>query len=938
MADILVDYKADVGDLVGKLKGVEQANTKVQQSADKTGKAVSDAFSKGAKGATDAQGKINAFSNALNAAKASASGYSNIFAGIGSAIGAAFAVERIIAFASASLKAFQEAEINAKKLQTAVGVSGGLQSDFDNLIAQSEELQKTTIFSDDDIQKAQTLALQYGLTADQVERLIPVITNYASATGDSLTGALNNVIGGLEGNAKALKKQGVQLLENVNTSEQLANITDQLTTRFEGQAQVIGETSAGAAAKLANQFDDLQENFGEFVSGFTDASATILSFILNGLEPLDDGLDSTGNKLQLTTKQLADFGKGVVNANIALLQGQIDRLSAAGGDVSKLNEQLAKLKNQNFTVEINGLTNEELQAKIKLLEDFTFKSQEQSEQLRQLNAEAKKRNLDLIVSEKDLTTLTVAELEKRKTAIELASRETNNKSLQDAIEAITKELEARKKAGLEVASNQDKAYQELLNIQQEFEQKSLESAAKNESEKLEIQRQALLNKAKEILNKAGGDVTDEGVGIGNLKAVEAFLKAQGKINETYDKLISDAKIAEADKSAKAIEAIEAKSRKFVLEQNLQLIEDEGEQAKQLRIKAFNEAGVFTKEAYKVLQNELLAIDRDTIAEQNKERIKGGEQVKSIEKDITNDALDAAEDRVEFTQEEQDRKREIILQTIDAYRQVYGQLFELLSTLRDAEIEQAENSKQAQLEGYDEQLTALEELNESKAYSDRVYEMKKKALLEDRLKAEKKADAEIRKLKTEQAQADKLKAIFETIINTASAITAMLASGPSGIPLAVAAGITGALQLATIIAQPVPKFFKGTSFVERGRNPQGRDTIPAYLNEGERIFSTDKNIKNWDLFEAIEGNRFKEFIHKNHVLPALKEFKQNSETHKRKELATVMGTSIYAAFSGMTPEQAERIRKKGVNINNSRQIAKDLANEIASALPKPSLQW
>lgn len=57
----------------------------------------------------------------------------------------------------------------------------------------------------------------------------------------------------------------------------------------------------------------------------------------------------------------------------------------------------------------------------------------------------KKRNLDLIVSEKDLSTFTVIELRRRQDLIRIAARETNSKTLNDALEAITNEINAREK-------------------------------------------------------------------------------------------------------------------------------------------------------------------------------------------------------------------------------------------------------------------------------------------------------------------------------------------------------------------------------------------------------------------------------------------------------------------------------------------------------------
>jgi hypothetical protein len=68
MAKILVQYEADTSQLQAKLKGVEQANTKVDESAKKTGKTLTDSFTKAGSAVDGAGKKTNAFTSALNSA------------------------------------------------------------------------------------------------------------------------------------------------------------------------------------------------------------------------------------------------------------------------------------------------------------------------------------------------------------------------------------------------------------------------------------------------------------------------------------------------------------------------------------------------------------------------------------------------------------------------------------------------------------------------------------------------------------------------------------------------------------------------------------------------------------------------------------------------------------------------------------------------------
>jgi hypothetical protein len=102
-----------------------------------------------------------------------------------------------------------------------------------------------------------------------------------------------------------------------------------------------------------------------------------------------------------------------------------------------------------------------------------------------------------------------------------------------------------------------------------------------------------------------------------------------------------------------------------------------------------------------------------------------------------------------------------------------------------------------IEGYQDDLEQLEQKNAAGLLSDKEY-------------ARQKAEIEIK-----QAKAKKLQGAFETTINTAAAIVGMLKDpgGVAGTIMAVAAGITGGLQLASILSAPlptIPAFAEGTT--------------------------------------------------------------------------------------------------------------------------------
>ena len=109
------------------------------------------------------------------------------------------------------------------------------------------------------------------------------------------------------------------------------------------------------------------------------------------------------------------------------------------------------------------------------------------------------------------------------------------------------------------------------------------------------------------------------------------------------------------------------------------------------------------------------------------------------------------------------------------------------------------------------------------------------LKNDQLTAEQKkrieeiSAAEIQKIRKKQAVADKAQALFNAVINTAQGVTAALGQGIAGIPLAPIIAALGAVQIAAIASQPLPKFKEG-GLVGGKPHEQGGTLIEAEKNE------------------------------------------------------------------------------------------------------------
>ncbi len=981
MADILVDYKADTGDLIGKLKGVEQANNSVQTSAQKSTKEIIVQYQKQAgiietikkriealtaarekdsnvdriqrfnKLIEDQQNRIKSLTASTESAlQKTATKTTSIFSGIAAGLGAAFAADKIFKFLEESNIAFQKAEAQANKLKFAlenITKDGGA---YDDLIQQSKTLAATPLFGAGNIQEAQALQAEFGLTAEEIKKLTPLIAELAVKQKTDLVTATNTALRAIEGQTKGLSTAGASFKDTGNSIDNYNMLIDKLG-KLQGTAADYLETTEGKVRAQRVAIDDLQEAIGARLSPKIEGLKSLLLDLadagLNALDDLGDGFQGFFNFID-------GFATGGVTGAVSRITGN------TATSINKLVEA-AKAANEKLVADYNAafgkLNISELEKKLDTVENLLSDAKERrrnatdgisknladqsitdlASQAIALNGLIRLRNAG-IEAEKNYTTQVIG-FSKERLKAEIA--ELQGRTQTSDVQAL---IEVRQKALEKLQKIEDAAAKKLQTQRDNNSEKLAERARKDAQDAEEFDEQNKVNRLKE---KQKNDEDDARLTFSksNKTKIDAenLQKDLLAISEKYAGLIVaaqaviDTKLqAERDKRA----ALDKKNLEEDLKATLAVQDLVASEQKKFLIESYNEKGDFSKKAQKELANDLAKIELFAELAKNAEVLKSTVSTEEDKLKATKDSTDAQikfiktiGDQAKLTKEE---TLKAILELVEDTSQVLDGFFDLQSARRESELQDVENKKQSELDIFDQQLQDLEDLNERKGISDRVYEMKRKALLEERVKAEKKSDAELKKLKREQAEQDKLKAIFDSIINTAVAVTKFLSTG--NIALSIAAGVTGALELATIIATPIPKFFKGTSFVERGNNPRGRDTIPAYLNEGERIFSTDKNEKNWDLFEAIENNRFKEFAHKKYILPALLEYKRNSENTKRKEMASAMGVGLVAAYAGVTPYMAEKMRKKGVRINNTGELGQVIGQAVSDALPKQKLAW
>ena len=169
-------------------------------------------------------------------------------------------------------------------------------------------------------------------------------------------------------------------------------------------------------------------------------------------------------------------------------------------------------------------------------------------------------------------------------------------------------------------------------------------------------------------------------------------------------------------------------------------------------------------------------------------------------------------------------------TTEMWASMVSGIGEMISSIYDRQIEAIEAEQEANEKAGEEEISRIEVLEERGAITTEEAEARKRAA-EDKT-AQKNAELEKKKaaLRTKQAKFEKATSIAEAAIQIAGGIlqTIRQLGFPAAIPMIAALGAMGAIQLATIIATPIPKYAKGTDSHKGGLAVVGDGGVPETI--------------------------------------------------------------------------------------------------------------
>lgn len=398
----------------------------------------------------------------------------------------------------------------------------------------------------------------------------------------------------------------------------------------------------------------------------------------------------------------------------------------------------------------------------------------------------------------------------------------------------------------------------------------------------------------------------------------AIIFAANEKKKAADKKLSDDLIAEANRLAKVLRDLQAGNIKLEYERRRKQILDnfddeaakyKGHHAilKELEIKKNNELNTI------FLENE--AKKRKILEDSQRDYVKifadGAKDIAGEDTKLADHVINNQEKILDTEKKNIEIRTQLQSEFYNLFNTLLSQAQEVNSNIAQSQIAEANEKSTAEIEAlqnqYDQGIISKEE-----------YE-KRKAIIDKRTKEE---EARIKK---REFEVNKQLSLIQVVINTATAIakTASELGYPAALPFIAIAAVTGAAQIAAILAQPTPKFEKGGK-VGGKRHSQGGTLIEAEVDEF--VVTRQEAIKNDRLLNAINAGNAAKFIKEFYIAPALKSQRRKYEERKDRTFADSLVNSLAMNSSFKDANLLDSLK---MSRKNDKEIAMFIVKELKS---------
>ena len=285
-------------------------------------------------------------------------------AGVAGAFGIGFGISAAVEGVKKSIEAYNEAQLAAERLKSTLDNlwnDGG--EGFKALSEDAEQFSKSlsNVYRPDELMEGQQILALYGLQKNTIEQLMPVMADLAAQQKISIPQAAEILTKAIEGQGRALKGMGIEVLKTNTSQENLDIIMTKLAPKVKGMAETFSASEQGGWTKIGNDLTtNVLEPVGEFFS-------TLGQGLADGIEDTFD-FSKWENAFQTTSERAAKYAKVQMDKAFNDFQKAADFHGGNSEIWSKLNEQqkkditdYRKLLGESPLLTINGLTDADLE-------------------------------------------------------------------------------------------------------------------------------------------------------------------------------------------------------------------------------------------------------------------------------------------------------------------------------------------------------------------------------------------------------------------------------------------------------------------------------------------------------------------------------------------------------------------------------------------------
>jgi hypothetical protein len=241
------------------------------------------------------------------------------YAALGPAI--AIGATALAAFAVSSVKAAIEQKEAQDKLANSIANSSTVTFDsIDAFDQQATSIAHLTGVQDDAITTAQAMAVQFGLTADQVTTLTPLVVDLAQKNGVDLTTAMSAVGKAVNGNSGALARLKLNVDKVAFAEDHFAATQKALESGVKGYAEQLANEEPWRIVE--NNVHELQESIGNGLLPVLRDTTSVLADLSSGHLP------NTASALRVVS-----LAFGATTGNVDLLKNGFEEISGSSGDL-----------------------------------------------------------------------------------------------------------------------------------------------------------------------------------------------------------------------------------------------------------------------------------------------------------------------------------------------------------------------------------------------------------------------------------------------------------------------------------------------------------------------------------------------------------------------------------------------------------------------------